>query len=129
MGFEFGVELIRPVEMRARIDRPLAVVRHVAAPEDDAAIGIAGLQFQPHVEGIHGAGREEVADLPGSDHHVHARGFAGFEHRARGVNGRRNLAHFPDQRRGGLFGFLAHGESGVGCDRVIGAAAAWLARP
>ena len=68
-----AIQLVGAVEVRARLHRTLAVLGHAAAPEDDAPVGILGLQFQPDIERVHRAAREEVPDLARAHHHIHAR--------------------------------------------------------
>src|SRR6185312_16718068 len=105
------VKLIGTVEVRARLDRPLAAVLHATAPEDDAAVGVLALKLQPDVEGVHRAAREEVADGAGAHDDVDARRRARLEGRSGLVDRCRYLAHVAQQHGAPLLGLLAHGES------------------
>src|SRR5438045_2712898 len=48
-----AIELIRAIEMRALLDRPLPSVFDLAAPIDQPPIGVASLHLQPDIERIH----------------------------------------------------------------------------
>src|SRR5438477_12922495 len=52
-------------------DRAFAAVFDFAAPEKNLALFVGGLQFEPHIESIHSAAGEEVADLARADHNVY----------------------------------------------------------
>ena len=97
--------------MRAGLDRALAAVFHLPAPEDYFAGGVGGLQFQPDIEGIERAAREEVPDLARSDHYVHTSRRAGLELRLRLIEGRRDVAHFANESVALLLGFFSHGRA------------------
>jgi hypothetical protein len=64
------VDLERFVEVSAGFDWAFAVVFDFAAPENGLAFFVGGLEFEPDVEGVHGATGEEVADLAGADDDV-----------------------------------------------------------
>ena len=54
--------------MRSRLHRPLAVVLHLAAPEDDPAVGVPGLELEPHVDAIAAmTGMQDVFRLRAAD--------------------------------------------------------------
>ena len=63
------VNLQRAVEVRSGFDWPFAIVLDHAAPEDDLALVVGGLQFQPGVVGVDSATGEKVADLYCADDH------------------------------------------------------------
>src|SRR6266481_2739671 len=69
-GIAVAVNLKRFVEMRAGFDGTFAVVFDLAAPENGLAFFVGGLEFEPDIEGVHGAAGEEVADLAGADDYV-----------------------------------------------------------
>jgi hypothetical protein len=106
-----GVELIRLIKMRPRLDRALAAIFHLAAPEDHLAGRIRGLKFQPDIEGIERAAGEEVSDLARSDHHVDASRRAGAELRLRLIEGAATCADFADESVALLLGFFSHGRT------------------
>ena len=103
------VELQRAIEVRAGIDRAVAVVRSLAAPENDVAVIIARLEFHPAIESVHGAARKEVADLARADHHLDAHRVAAahaglHSPQRRDERGNRQAAHpGARQSRGGFF--------------------------
>ena len=68
------IDLQRAVEMRTRIHRTFALVFHFTAGKDGLTLIIACGQFDPAVKRIHGPAREEVSQLAGSHHHIHAIG-------------------------------------------------------
>src|SRR6516165_5354172 len=63
-----GVQLQGAIEVGADVDRALAVVGCFAAPENDLSIVISSFELQPDVKRVHGAPREEVAQLPRTYH-------------------------------------------------------------
>src|SRR5262249_45655972 len=63
-GISMSVHLERAIEMRALLDGSLAVVFHLAAPEQDVIFIIGRLQLQPGVISVNRAAWEEVAHLP-----------------------------------------------------------------
>src|SRR5579883_2977481 len=116
------IDQVGAVEVRALIDRAAAVVGNPPAPGEDAAVGVARLEFEPHVEAVDGAGGEEVADLAGADHGIDADGRARLEGDARSIERRRDLPDLADDDRAALLGFLTDGESGGERGRIGGAA-------
>ena len=67
-----GVELIRLIKMCPGLYRAFAAIFRLATPEDHFASRIRGLKFQPDIEGIERAAREEVPDLARTDDDVDA---------------------------------------------------------
>ncbi len=72
-----GVQLIRLVEVGACLHRSAPLIGHLSAPVDDLAVGVAPFQFQPDVERVDGAAREEVPDATRAHDNIDARGGAG----------------------------------------------------
>src|SRR5262245_15990881 len=60
----------RAIKMRAFFYWSSSGVLNLAAPENDAAFIIGGLQFHPAIEGINGTGGEEVTHFAGSHHQI-----------------------------------------------------------
>ena len=58
--------------MRSRLDGAFAVVLDFPAPEKHLTFFIRGLQFEPYIESVHRAAREEVPDLSRAHHDVDA---------------------------------------------------------
>src|SRR5258708_1054614 len=65
-----SVNLERPIEVRALLNRAFSSVFNPAAPEDSLVFIISGLQLEPDVEGGDGAGWEKMADLLCADDHI-----------------------------------------------------------
>src|SRR5204863_1208640 len=114
------IELVRLVEMRAWLDWTFAIIFNAPTPENHASIGILAFELEPNVEGIHGSGREEVADLARPHDHVDARRRAWRKFRAGMVDWRGNLPHFTNHSGGCRFSFLADGKAGHGLWGVAG---------
>src|SRR6478752_6751926 len=68
-----AIELIRTVIVCSWLDGAAALILHPPTPEDDAAVCILRLQFEPDVERIHSAAREEMSDRARPHHNIHTR--------------------------------------------------------
>ena len=68
------VQLQAAIEVGAGVDRAAVALERAAVKQGPAAI-VYRLELDPHVEGIHRAGRKEVPDLPRAHDHLDADGF------------------------------------------------------
>ncbi len=93
-GIAVPIDLQRTIEMRPRLDLAFAVVLHFPAPENRLAFFIGGLEFQPDIEGIHRAAREEVPDLARAHDHIHANVIAPTHRRIGAIDGSGDGADF-----------------------------------
>src|SRR5690349_11467761 len=66
------IDLQRAIKMRARLDGTFPVVFDFATPKNGLAFFVGGLEFEPHVKGINGAARKEMANAAGSNDHIDA---------------------------------------------------------
>src|SRR5579884_4366281 len=64
------VDALRAIKVRGLLDRTFAVLLDLSAPEEDLTFVVGGLQFQPDVEGIHCACREEVSNFARAHHYI-----------------------------------------------------------
>ena len=88
------VELKAAIEMRTRLDRSFPTVSHGAAVQQDTALVVDRFELDPDVEGVHGAAREEMTDLPGADDDLDPDGFSSTDRR-------RNLVERASTSAGG----------------------------
>ena len=95
------VELKAAVEVRGRIHGPLAVVRHLAAVEQDVSLVVDRLELDPDVERIDGAPGKEVTDLQRADDDLDPDRFAAAHRRGNPVERRQHVGRRarPGRRR------------------------------
>src|SRR5260221_715618 len=99
--------------MRTGFDRPFSVVLNFSAPENGLPFFIGGLQFQPDVEGVHGAARKKVADFAGSNHDIDKIIIAAAHGSLHASKRRGDFAGFAAYAFwSGRFGLFANRESG-----------------
>ena len=105
--------------MGALLDGALAIVLNLAAPENSLSRGVAPLQFEPDVEGVHGSSGEKVADFFGAYDDVDARRGTGFESGAGLIERRRHLAHLAQEELLRGLRLFANGERSHGLLRIF----------
>ena len=98
------VEHQAAVEVRPRLDRappPVRAVLGEAGVEDLLPVRVDDLELDPHVERVHRAAREEVADPAGPHHDLEPRGVAAPQRRVHLVERGHHLGRLADEARGG----------------------------
>src|SRR5262249_32327963 len=93
-------------------DRALAVIFNSAAPEDDAAGIVCGLQLEPDVESVDRAAWKEVSDLASANHDVGSIRFTRPNRRSHTIQRRDKRRYFDARSCGSSIALFTDGKSG-----------------
>ena len=97
--------------MRSLLDRAFSAVLHHSAPEQNPAFFVGSLEFQPHIERVHGAAGEKMPDIFGAHDDVDPHVIAAAHGGVHAAEWRRDRPGFPGcALRQGDFRFFSNGK-------------------